>query len=259
MTMTLIVPKTQLKGEATAQQLLKQAKPIEVTCGAVTRASGQGIGLAEIEHSGFLIYRDAGGGLEVWDEGDKRWKVAVTTSPFTLKPNPLIRQDDGSWKGMLVAIGKKDVNNAEMFQPVTDTVGPQYMVTCVFKARDPSDEGLSLMSDPFRLAGLTSANRVGVASDPTEPENAKQIEVFAKNASLSTRAKMTLYSEDITLRVEVRAQTSLGTARIIIRTDGVIVLEPAGGQQVLVAGDLEVDRLLFRPNAGGPNAPKQYL
>ncbi len=254
--MSLTVPKPTLTGELAADGHTKQAKPIEVVCGAVSLPGGQGLELANAARFGFLIYRAGPGPLEVWDPAGRVWRNGASTAPGTVELKPLLRQNDGSWKGTLVAIGEKDATGADVFSVDTGAGMPRYMVRCYFAARQPADEGVSDWSDPILLAGLDTGFRVGVASDPKAPESARQITVFAKDAALSTRAHVTLYSEDPTRRLELSALTAGGTVRILIRMDGSIALEPAPGRSVVIAGDIDVGRVFYQPVGG---QPKQYL
>lgn len=231
-------------------------KPIDVLVGRVT-LDGEVLGPDRLATFAYFVYRRVapGAAYDIWNEATSGWSSELDTS-VTRKPTQLAYQPedtDEQWKGVIVGAGGRDAGGAPQF---TKAVGgyPLYSVRAIFETADRSDVLLTAGSENFAfVAGSDRDLMVLGPGDDEELDEATEARLLLKNTSLQVIGGLLI--ERDSPGASVTLDNAAG-AFIVLHPDGRIELTPAAGQRVVVTGDLETERVTYRPSGGGP---KQVL
>ena len=97
--------------------------------------------------------------------------------------------------------------------------------------------------------GVSDKNLVAIgAGEDQQPDQATEARVVLKDASLQTIGRLCIDREWPAATVTI--ESSAG-ASVVIRSNGRIEITPAAGEPLIVAGDLETERITYRPAGGG--------
>jgi hypothetical protein len=229
--MSLTVAQPTVVQDGAVGAALSGAKPITLTCPAVTLADGSALQPQAATRSAYVLYRrPAGSVLQAWDSAAKTWREAEPAPAG----DPLFRQD-GVWKAIVVPIGQKDAAGNPLFDPAASA---QYSFACFFTATDAAgatQTGASARSGDFAVVAPGQDDRGGIAISPDDPKHATRVELFLRDASLTDRASVVLDSDGGGYSITV------ATAGAVVElTQGGITLTPATGSTVRVDGRLEI-------------------
>ncbi|MEJ2454137.1 MAG: polymer-forming cytoskeletal protein [Candidatus Thiodiazotropha sp.] len=234
--MALSVPIPELKVEGITGYSFLAEKPIGLQCEAVTFPDGSVLEPAQAQQFGYRLFRRTGSTLEVWDSKQKEW-MPQGSEP---EPEPLAYQE-GLWQNLLVAMGQQDSSGQDQFATDRLSGAPSYHVRCLFTATDAAGithEGISPPSADFTVYAAGELDRAGLAMEPPEKTEAEEIRLYLKDAALTAEQGV----------IAIRQQGSgfeidlaVGGARLTLGSSGDIVLSPAAGGRVELAGDLLID------------------
>jgi hypothetical protein len=229
--MSLTVAQPTIAQDGATGAVLSGAKPITLTCPAVTFADGSAVEPQQATRSAYVLYRQpAGSLLQAWDSVAKTWRGA--------DPAPAgdtLFQQDGAWKGIVVPIGQKDAAGNPVFDPAASAA---YSFACFFDATDAAgtaQTGASPRSGTFTVAEPGQDHRGGIAISPDDPAQATRVELFLRDASLADRATVVLDTDSSGWSITLTA-----AGAVVELTRGGIALTPAAGNTVRVNGELEV-------------------
>ena len=231
-------------------------KPIDVMVGPIT-FDGETLGPDRLATFAYFVYRRAapGAAYDIWDDETSSWSSELDAS-VTRKPTQLAYQPENlgePWKGVIVGAGGKDVQGAPQF---TKAVGgyPLYSVRAFFETTDGSGVALTGGSENFSFVGGSDKNLMVLGPGEDEQlDEATEARLLLKNTSLQTIGGLLI--ERDAPGASVTLDNASG-ASIVLHPDGRIEITPAAGQRLVVAGDLETERITYRPSGGGP---KQIL
>ena len=246
----LRVPVPALAYGAVAPGTAALERPVTVSVAGVAR-DGRALGPADLERFGVTAVRraSAGAGPEAWDVGLRRWVpdpgVALVASAFT--PFAYLADESDPWQAIVVAAGGTDAEGAPQF---TKAAGgfPAYRFRAAFVSRD-GETGTSGMSAPVMFVGAADRDLVVLgAGEDEKPASATQARFVLRSPGLQPIGQLVV--QRVGAGAAVTLSNSTG-ASVVLHPDGSIELRPAAGRQVLVASDLEVERLRYRPASGG--------
>ena len=227
-------------------------KPIDVLVGPVT-SDGETLGPDRLKTFAYFVYRRTapGAAYDIWDEETSTWSSELDTG-MSRKPTQLAFQQeeiDEPWKGVIVGAGGKDAGGAPQF---TKAAGgyPLYSVRAFFETIEGSDVLLTGGSENFAfVAGSDKDLMVLGAGADEELIEATEARLLLKNTSLQTIGRLLI--ERDAPGATVTLDNAAG-ASIVLHPDGRIEITPGAGHPVVVAGDLETERITYRPAGGGP-------
>jgi hypothetical protein len=231
-------------------------KPIEVMVGRVT-LDGETLGPDRLATFAYFVYRRMapGAAYDIWDDETSTWSSDLDAS-VTRKPTQLAYQPevlDEPWKGVIVGAGGKDADGTPQF---TKAAGgyPLYSVRAVFETTHGTGTVLTGESENFSFAGGSDKDLMVLGPGEDEQlDEATEARLLLKNTSLQTIGGLLI--ERDAPGASVTLDNASG-ASIVLHPDGRIEITPAAGQHVVVASDLETERITYRPSGGGP---KQIL
>jgi hypothetical protein len=229
---------------------LEKATTVRVAPVAV---SGTVLGPAQLKTFGFFAYRQmtAGAAREVWDEGDKEWKADPAPGVAGVTPGPLAYKEGAAspWEAILVPAGAKDAAGQPQYAKAMGGY-PQYSFRAWFESKEGGESGLSASSPSLSFVGAADRNLAVLGPGEDEkPESATEARLVLKNPALQVIGMVVIEREGSGSRLSL---SNVAGASVVLHTDGHIELRPAGGQKVVVASDLETERITYRPAAGGP-------
>jgi hypothetical protein len=227
-------------------------KPIDVMVGRVT-LDGEVLGPDRLATFAYFVYRRMapGAAYDIWDDETVTWSSELDAS-VTREPTQLAYQPDEvdePWKGVIVGAGGKDADGVPQF---TKAAGgyPLYSVRAFFETTDGSGVVLTGGSENFAFVGGSDKDLMVLGSGQDEQlDEATEARLLLKNTSLQTIGGLLI--ERDAPGASVTLDNASG-ASIVLHPDGRIEITPASGQRVVVAGDLETERITYRPSAGGP-------
>jgi hypothetical protein len=228
-------------------------KPVLVRAAAARRPDGTPVPPRDLALAAWLVYRQAAGPPEVWDEAAGRWKPAATVDPATVKPTPLMSKegDPFPWQGVLMAAAAPpDATGTPRYQKSV-AGAPSYFVRTYFVSTPEAGGlvGLSAASAGVQFVGFTDSLRAGLAVGEGEtPSSATRVGMFLRDASLQSIGRIEIESAGPRSKVEVTNGTG---AAIVLLPNGDVEVRPSPGRSILLAGPLEAGRVTFEP-AGAP-------
>ncbi len=202
---------------------------------------------------GFFVYRQvtSSAASEIWNDADKAWQLEGSTPPQAAPtPTQFAHEADQPkpWHGIVVAAGGQDANGQPQFSAAVGGY-PLYSVRALFSTKDRSELTLSGPSDNVTFASLSDSNLMVLGpGDDEQPDNATQARIMLKNPAMSVIGRVLIERDSPGARVTL---DNASGASIVLHPDGHIELRPAAGEQVVIAGDLDVDHITYLPAGGG--------
>jgi hypothetical protein len=225
-------------------------KPVDVVVGPVT-SDGAVVGPEGLATFAYHIYRRAapGAALDIWDAATSAWTSELVTdierAPTQLAYRP---GDPEPWRGIIVGAGGRDAAGQPQFERAVGGF-PLYSVRAFFEPTDRSEALLSGPSENLAFVGGADRNLMVMGpGDGEELDAATEARVLLKSASLQTIGRLLM--ERDAPGATVTLDNAAG-ASIVLHRDGRIEITPAPGQPVVVQGDLETERITYRPAGGG--------
>jgi hypothetical protein len=242
--MALVVPIPQLQQNGSSSPVFVSEKMITLSCSPVLFEDGNSLTTLNSLKSTYLVYRqDLGGSQEVWDDQKKVW-----TSPSpSITPQSLFWNDKAkAWQAIIVAIGNNDNAGNPTFATFRATGFPKYLAQCFFSGKDSTgkqQDGQSPSSLPVAILASGQNYVAGLTMDPQPPDptSAKDIYLFLKDNSFTTRGQILISQDSAGFHVQLTA----GGASVVLSDNGEIVLSPSNSQAVQVNGDIAVSGHLF--------------
>jgi len=236
----LAVPVPQVSWKTGAAPELEQ--PVEVGLAAVRYPEGVALapesGLAKL---GVFVYRLAGAGEEIWNEGEQQWQGAPgdLASLAALEPLALAPGKKGAplpWQGVLVAAGQKDKHDAERFAAAAGGT-PRYRLRAFAAAKRDAIEyaGLSAASAELAFVSAAEGKRFELVMEPEKIKECERMRFLLKDAALREAAYVELRASG-GREVEIVNCDASGQplASVRLAADGDIVLKPAPGKGVAI-------------------------
>lgn len=228
--------------------------PIEVRLHAIHYSDGAEAVEADAQKVGAYVYRLGSAGEELWNETEQRW-VEAPADPAALPPVPFIYKagDPLPWQGMLIAIGQKDKYGNSRFGKATGGE-PRYRLRAYaqFK-RDGADyAGLSDPSHELSFVSGTENQRFDVEmTPPDDPQQTEKVCIRLKNANLVPAGYFEIRAAG-GQEVEIVNCDAGGSklAAVLLAADGSIRLQPATGKKIVLAGDIESQRIRYLSSDG---------
>ncbi|OBF33692.1 hypothetical protein A5724_19270 [Mycobacterium sp. ACS1612] len=241
----LTVPAPQLTYEALSSSVAALELPLTVTVGPVLLDSAP---QTPVELSTFSLvgYRQpsALSAPEVWDPAARQWLAegsAVADTPLAYLP-----AQPAPWQGTIVAAVGQDASGQPQF--VKAIAGyPSYWFRALFA--DGEEVALSGPSDSVTFGGINDRNLLVLGpGEGEEPKDATEARLLLKNPGRQVIGSLVIRRDSP--GAEMTLSNAAG-ASAVLKPDGSIELHPAVGRRVVVAGDLETERVIYRPAAGG--------
>jgi hypothetical protein len=213
--------------------------PVTITIGPVTD-NGVVQEPVALESFGLLTYRHPTSWLtEVWDAAAKVWLPEVAPA----QPTQLAYLEDrpAPWQAVIVP------NAGQQFAKAVGGY-PSYSFRAEFmsKAGDSARTGASA---EVHFESLTDKNLAIVGpGDGEKPDTATLNRLQLKNTSHQIIGGLVVHRDS--LGAEVTLSNAAG-ASIVLHPDGSIELHPALGQSLTIGGDLNAERITYRPALGG--------
>jgi hypothetical protein len=232
---------------------------VTVRFDAVQFPDGSTLGPNDFKAGYALVTRvfSAGAMPEYWDASAATWRsVAVVADPGQLQGVPLLPPKSGGapWEGLVIATGQKDAAGAPQYTPATAHY-PQYRWRGLFRAQhDGADAyGLGPESPAVEFASMASAQRFGVDLSPAAPNDTTVVRLALRDAAHQVAGSIVIDASSGNAVVTIGNFDTGGSslATLVLQSDGSIVLTPAAGKGVVIAGDVETERITYRPAAGG--------
>ena len=251
----LTVTKPALTYEGAETGFATLEKPMNLGVGPVT-SDGVTVGPEGLSTYAYFVYRrsNPGAALDIWDDGAKAWTSESVTGMNRVPTRLAYQPDDiAPWQGILVAAGGRDAAGQPQFEKAAGGY-PLYSVRAFFVSGDHSESVLSPPSDNVAFVGVSDKNLVAIGPGEGEQlDTATEARLLLKDPALQTIGGLRI--ERDTPGATVTLENATG-ASIVLHPNGRIEITPAAGQRVVVAGDLETERITYLP-AGG--AVKQAL
>ncbi len=257
MTLPLAVPAPQIRLDPPGGPAVLE-KAIDLRLPAIAFPDGTPLTGDALDRMGAHLYRGTPGSEEIWNEDEKRWGAPPPgldgLSALTPLPMQHLDGDPLPWKGLLVATGQKDRNDAPK---IAKAIGgsPSYRLRALVRAHHDGAEylGLSPPSADLVFLSLADTQRFAVSLDTGDAQTCRKVTIQLKDAGLSPVGLVEIH--DTGGREVVIANLGPGgapRARILLLDNGDIQLEPAPGRSIVLAGTLEAQRIDYQPFAGGP-------
>jgi hypothetical protein len=194
--------------------------------------------------------------LEIWDHATKRWRDALSIDPAQLAGLPLLPPSGagGPWTGVLAAAALKDATGAPALRESSGGF-PLYRARGSFRATRPGQTaaGVGPEGIPVHFGSkLASARFAAVPSPDTDAPT--RIQLVLRDGAARPVAMVQLDASGGGPSLMLRSFDGSGNAEasVEIETDGTIRLTRAPGRRVVIAGDVDVDRVTYLPSAGLP-------
>lgn len=221
---------------------------------AVQFADGAPLTENDVRKAFALLYRwnTPAASAEVWNDKAKAWQSIGSQDLFDIAGVPLIANHAAptGWDGIVAPTGGKDQWGNRQFTPSIAHY-PQYRARAVFSAKVGPTEfsGIGAESAAFEFVSMTANARFGVGLTPNSPADATHFTMFLKNAALQIVGSIEVDADGTV------ALSNFGSggvrASVKLQPDGAILLAPAAGKRVVIAGDLDVGHVRYESSGGG--------
>lgn len=241
----LIVSAPQLSYEALSASVAALDLPLTVTVGPVLLDSAPQTPV-ELRTFSLVGYRQPSplSAPEVWDPAAGQWLAegtAVADTPLAYLP-----EQPAPWQGTIVAAAGQDASGQPQFAKAIGGY-PSYWFRALFAGAD--EVMLSGPSDSVTFGGVADRNLLVFGPGEGEkPEDATEARLLLKNTARQVIGSLVIRRDSP--GAEATLSNAAG-ASVVLKPDGSIELHPAAGRRVVVAGDLETDRVTYRPAGGG--------
>lgn len=241
----LTVPVPQLTYEALAPSVAAIELPLTVTVGPVQLDSAPQTPV-ELRTFSLVGYRQPSpaGDPEVWDPAAKQWAAEGTAVADT--PMAYLPEQSAPWEGTIVAAAGQDTSGQPQF---VKAIGgyPSYWFRALFAGGE--EVALSGPSESVTFGGVADRNLLVLgAGEGERPEDATEARLLLKNTARQVIGSLVIRRDSP--GAEATLSNAAG-ASVVLKPDGSIELHPAAGRRVVVAGNLETERVTYRPAAGG--------
>lgn len=242
----LTVPVPDLAYEALAPSVAAAELPLIVGVGPVS-ADGLVLTPVELRTFSLVTYRRLAPAsfAEVWDPSGSQW--LPEGSPVGDAPLAHLPDQPVPWQGTVVAAAGEDASGQPQF---TKAAGgyPAYTFRVLFATQE--ETALSGPSAPVVFAGVADRNLMVLGPGEGEnPGNATEARLQLKNPGFQVIGGLVVHRDSP--GAEVTLSNAAG-ASVVLLPDGGVEVRPAPGQDVVVAGDLETERITYLPAGGGP-------
>ena len=146
----------------------------------------------------------------------------------------------------------KDKDGGDRFAKAAGSV-PRYRLRAYarFNRADGDYAGLSAPSSDLAFVSAADTQRFKVDMQP-DPQQTEEVTLVLKNAGLAAAGYVKISTRGGQV-VEIGNLDASGAPLAMMRlaADGSILLQPAAGKKIVLAGDLEAQRIRYQPAAGG--------
>jgi hypothetical protein len=257
-TLSLAVPAPTLAYKGLTGGYAPLEDVVTVRFDAVQFPDGSALGPDELRAGYALLSRVAstGGAPEFWDAAGGTWRPANAVDLTQLSGIPLLPPKSGTapWEGLVIAIGQQDAAGAPQYAPATAHF-PQYRLRGLFRAQHNGTDafGLGPDSPSIEFASTADAARFGVELAPSAPMDATRVRIALRNGARQVVGLIEIDASSGNAAVTIGNFDTLGTplASFTLQSDGSIALTPLALKGVVIAGDVETERITYRPKLGG--------
>jgi hypothetical protein len=256
--LSLIVPPPILAFKAVAGTFAPLEGAVAVSFSAVSFPDGSAMTAEEFRAAQALLIRTAGpvSEPEVWDPALKSWRAAGGIDLSQVGGVPLAppKSNAAPWEGMFTGAGQKDADGAPWISPAVGSF-PRYRLRGAFRASRGDIEAFGLGPDSAVLEFASAAAFAPFAAQLTpDPDAATRVRLMLRNAGAQPVGRLEIDASAGNAVVTLHNFDGSGNplASVSLEADGAIRLTPAGGMTVVVAGDLEAERIRFLPLGGLP-------
>jgi hypothetical protein len=236
----LTVPDPTLAYEPLAPGLAARELPLTVAVGPVT-LDGVPLGPERLDQATLLTCRRSTPAAEVeqWDGANGAW-VADSSDPSGGDRLMFLPGLPQPWQALLVAGGQP------RFEAATSGY-PEYS----FRVRFATTREVAVAeSPPVAFGSVLDRNLMVLGpGEGEQPDTATEARLQLKDPAFSIVGGLVVRREGASALVTLSNATG---AAVVLMPDGGLELRPAPGRGVVVAGDLETERLVYRPGGGGP-------
>ncbi|MEJ8837997.1 hypothetical protein [Ramlibacter sp. AN1133] len=231
-------------------------QPIELRLPAFT-LDGQAVTQDMARSVGAFVYREAGGGEELWNEKPGRWEPAPGTLDAldALQPLPLAFQAeaDPPWQGTWIAIGLKDQAGAARFAK-SQGGNPRYRLRpfALLEHQGQRQRALGAPTGWVTFSALADTQRFAVAMQPESAQECESARFVLKNAALAAAGWLEVRASSGRQEVEIVKCDANGApvSSVLLADDGSIRLRPGGSARIVLDGELEAQRVSYVRNDG---------
>ena len=231
---------------------------VQISFSAVRFADGSAVTADDYAGGFALLTRTVAPGapVERWDAGLERWRPSGDPGASRVGGLALALPAEGiePWRAVLVASGQTDAGGAPVIAAAAGGF-PQYRVRGLFRARrGPSEAvGVGLDGPPLLFASKAASTRFAARLTP-DADAPTRVQLTLRNGAARPVAEIELDATGAHPALTLRSFDSAGNphALVMLETDGDIRLSPAAGRRVVIAGDLEVERVRYLPVSGLP-------
>jgi hypothetical protein len=246
----LTIATPNLDYEQLAAGVAAMEKPLSVGLGPVL-ADGNALGSADLKVAGLLAFRRAAPGAttEVWNRDAKRWEPDPTPDLSAVSTEMLaFRADQPTpWQGIVVPAGGMDATGRPQFGKVVGGY-PSYTFRARFVTRT-GESGVSAPSQAVAFASVADANLMILGpGDDEKPDQATLARIELKSPGLQTIGGLVIRRDAPGAQITL---SNAAGAAVVLQPDGSIEMRPAPGKGVLIAGDIETERVVYQPAGGG--------
>jgi hypothetical protein len=254
----LLVPPPVLAFKAVAGTFAPLEDVVAVSFPAVRFADGTAMTAEDLRGAQALLTRTAGPAShpEVWDPVVKSWRAAGTIDLAQVSGLPLLPPRSGAapWEGILTGAGQKDAAGAPLIEPAVGSF-PQYRLRGSFRAKRGDIEafGLGPESPALEFASVAASKRFTAELGP-DPDAATRVRLMLRDAAARPVGLLEIDASAGNAVLTLRNFDGSGgaLASVTLQADGAIRLAPGSGMNVIVAGDLEAERIHYLPSSGLP-------
>jgi hypothetical protein len=258
MTETLLVPPPALAFKSMPGGFASIEDAVTIAFPAVRFPDGTAMTLDDYVGAHALLTRAVApdAPIEVWHAGLNRWRPAGDLDPTRMSGFPVAPPSGGlePWRAVLAALGQTDTSGAPVIALASGGF-PRYRVRGLFRARRESTEAVGLGPESVALlfASRTASARFAARLTP-DADYPTRVQLTLKNGSGRSVALIELDASGGQPALTLRSFDSAGYphASVTLEADGDIRLSPGAGRRVVIAGDLEVERVRYLPVTGLP-------
>jgi hypothetical protein len=258
MTETLLVPPPTFTFEAMPGGFAPIEKVVTIGFSAVRFADGTAMTASDYAGAYALLTRTAApdAPVEVWHAGLNRWRPSGDVDPTRMVGLPLMPPAEGiePWRAVLAGSGQTDTSGTAMIALATGGF-PRYSVRGLFHARRGSVEAIGLGPEGAALLFASVAGSARFAARLTpDADYPTRVQFTLKSAAARPVAVIELDASGGHPALTLRSFDWAGNphASVTLEPDGDIRLDPAAGRRVVIASDLEVERVRYLPASGLP-------
>jgi hypothetical protein len=207
-------------------------------------------------HALLTRLREPMAAAEVWDAAAKTWRAAGSIEWSVLRGVPLLPPPSGfaPWEGILVGAGQKDAAGMPLLAPSLGGF-PRYRLRGAFTAHRGGVAGFGLgpESDALEFAATADSTRFAARMTP-DADSATRVQLMLRNAAAQPVGMLDIDASGGSGVVRLQSFTPSGgpLGSVTLQDDGSIRIAPLAGQKIVLAGDVEAERIEYLPLSGLP-------